>query len=106
MIIRPPSRSLRGGDFFIKPLYFYKHMLYLTSSMATNAKIEKTNNESSAYLLRKFVRKVQGTGLTQIMRAKRYFDRPKSSLRMKRSAMHRLEQGKKYDELRKLGKIN
>jgi ribosomal protein S21 len=81
-------------------------MLCLILSMATNAKIEKTNNESSAYLLRKFVRKVQGTGLTQIMRARRYFERPKSSLRMKRSAMHRMNEAKKYDELRKLGKIN
>ena len=56
-------------------------------------------------LIRRFSRKIRSLGIVRTTKKSRYFKREESLLRRKRSALAKLETGKKYDRLRKLGKI-
>jgi len=73
--------------------------------MATNIKVEKNNNESTANLIRRFTKRVQGSGIIPRMRGGRYFKRQKSSNVAKSAKLQKLERQKKYEQLLKLGKI-
>lgn len=73
--------------------------------MATNVDVKKNNNESSINLIRRFSRKVRSIGFTRELKGKRYFQRADSDLRRKRGALAREENRKRYETMRKLGKI-
>jgi len=73
--------------------------------MAINIQVEKNNNESTANLIRRFTKRVQGSGIVPRMRGIRYFRRQKSSNVNKEAKLKKLVRGKEYERLLKLGKI-
>ncbi len=74
--------------------------------MVTRIEITRKGNENTMSVLRKFTRKVRNGGFLMTVRKNRYFQRNDSDLRTKESALNRLEKGKEYTRLYKLGKID
>ncbi len=72
---------------------------------ATQVKVEKNNNENTTSLIRRFTKKVQGSGLVQKVRSIRFRSRPSSTLKTKREALKRIENIKNRERLVKLGKL-
>lgn len=70
-----------------------------------NAQVEKSGAESTLSVIRKFSRKVQGTGLIQTVRGRRYYERKKSGTVSKKSALKRIARHEKRRELIKEGKL-
>ncbi|MBI2048614.1 MAG: 30S ribosomal protein S21 [Parcubacteria group bacterium] len=70
-----------------------------------NAEVSKAGNENALSLLRKFSRRVQGTGLMRRMRAERYHSRPTSKTTKKKQALSRLVKRAKVQQLIKEGKM-
>ena len=70
-----------------------------------NAQVDKSGAESTLSVIRKFSRKVQGTGLIQTVRGRRYYERKKSGTVSKKSALKRIARHEKRRELIKEGKI-
>ena len=70
-----------------------------------NVEVNKNQNESSSNLLRRFSRRVQETSILKKAKIKRFNKRPKSKLSAKKSALLKIERIKKYEKLKKLGKI-
>jgi ribosomal protein S21 len=73
--------------------------------MASNIEVTKNANESTANLIRRFTKRVQGAGIIPRVRKNRYFTRIKSENVRKASRLTTLGRKEKYDELLKLGKI-
>lgn len=67
--------------------------------------VRKNNNETSASLIRRFTKRVQGSGILRAARSKRYQERPKSEYVKRKFTLQRIDRTKKYEELKKLGKI-
>ncbi len=80
-------------------------MLFLRAYMAINVQIEKNNNESSANVIRRFTKRVQGSGIIPRMRKNRYFTRLKSENVRKTGRLKKLNKKAIYEEQLKLGKI-
>ena len=73
--------------------------------MATNVKVEKNNNESSANVIRRFTKRVQGAGIVPKVRGGRYFSRIKSRNVKRTAKLKKLVKRDEYEKLVKLGKI-
>jgi hypothetical protein len=73
--------------------------------MAVNVQVEKNTNESTANLIRRFTKRVQGSGIIHRIRKNRYHKRLKSKNVNKFAKLQKLERKEKYDTLLKLGKI-
>ncbi len=73
--------------------------------MANNVEVEKNQNESTANLMRRFTKRVQGAGIIPRMRKNRYFKRDKSANVRRDAKLLKLEKAAKYETLLKLGKI-
>jgi len=73
--------------------------------MAKNVEVEKKQNESTANLMRRFSKRVQGSGIVQRVRKNRYFKRNKSDNVRRVSKLRKLEKTAEYEKLIKLGKI-
>jgi ribosomal protein S21 len=73
--------------------------------MATNAEVKKNDNENAINLIRRFTKRVQGTGLIQATRKRRYFARSKSKLVGRKGALKRIARRDEVQELIKLGKM-
>ena len=69
-----------------------------------NAEVSKTGNESPLAVIRKFSRRVQGTGLIQLTRKRRYYERAKSRAVSKKRALKRIQKRKDFQRLVKEGK--
>ncbi len=67
--------------------------------------VEKTENESTLALLRRFSKRVQSSGNLTRVRSKRYQNRILSPLKRKMSALKLLEKRAEYEKLAKLGKL-
>ena len=80
-------------------------MLFLRSLMATNVEVEKNNNESSANVIRRFTKRVQGSGIIPRMRKNRYYARTKSENVRKAGRLKKLDKKAEYEKQLKLGKI-
>ncbi len=80
-------------------------MLFLRAHMATNVQVEKNNNESSANVIRRFTKRVQGSGIIPRMRKNRYFARTKSENVRKFGRLKKLNKKANYEMQLKLGKI-
>ncbi len=74
--------------------------------MTTNVKVEKTGNENSVSLIKKFSRRVRGSGILQRVRSIRYNSRQESKFTKKKRALKSIENREKINELIKLGKIS
>lgn len=73
--------------------------------MSINAEVTKSGNESTLSVIRKFSRKVQGTGLIKNSRKTRYFDRQKSKNVQKKRALKLIKRRADYRQLVKEGKV-
>ena len=73
--------------------------------MSINAEVQKSGNVSTLSTIRKFSRRVQGTGLVRTVRAQRYFARSASKIVKKKRALKLLKRRAKYKQLVKEGKI-
>lgn len=73
--------------------------------MATNVQVVKNNNESSANVIRRFTKRVQGAGIVPKVRKGRYHTRIKSSNVRKTAKLKKLDKAVIYEKLVKLGKV-
>lgn len=73
--------------------------------MAINVEVKKNNAESTANLIRRFTKRMQGAGIVPKMRSRRYFARTKSGNVQKTARLKKLIKKDRYEELVKLGKI-
>lgn len=73
--------------------------------MATNVEVEKNNNESSANVIRRFTKRVQGAGIVPKVRSGRYFNRVKSKNVQRTAKLKKLVKKDVYEKLVKLGKV-
>lgn len=77
----------------------------LMATMATNVEVEKNNNESSANVIRRFTKRVQGAGIVPKVRGGRYFSRSKSKNVQRTAKLKKLIKRDSYEKLVKLGKV-
>jgi len=80
-------------------------MLFLRAHMAINVEVEKNSNESSANVIRRFTKRMQGAGIVPKVRGGRYFTRIKSQNVRRAAKLEKLEKADKYERLVKEGKI-
>ena len=73
--------------------------------MATNVQVVKNHNESSANVIRRFTKRVQGAGIVPKVRKGRYHTRVKSSNVQKTAKLKKLAKTVTYEKLVKLGKV-
>lgn len=73
--------------------------------MATNAEVQKSGTENALSTIRKFSRRVQGTGLVKTVRAQRYHKRDESKTVKKKRALKMLKRRATYQQMIKEGKI-
>jgi len=73
--------------------------------MATNVEVEKNNNESSANVIRRFTKRVQGAGIVPKVRGGRYYSRNKSKNVQRTAKLKKLDKREKYEKLVKMGKV-
>lgn len=73
--------------------------------MAINVQVEKNSNESSANVIRRFTKRVQGAGIIPKVRGGRYRSRVKSSNVQRQAKLKKLAKKATYEKLLKLGKI-
>src|SRR3989344_760430 len=73
--------------------------------MSINAEVSKSGNESALAVIRKFSRRVQGTGLVKNARKNRYYERPASKIVQKKRALKMIKRRAEYKQLVKEGKI-
>lgn len=67
--------------------------------------VRRKNKESSQNLVRRFAARIRQSGILLEVRASRFREKPKSQQMKKRAALRREELRKKYQEMKKLGKI-
>ena len=80
-------------------------MLFSCPHMATNVQVTKNNNESSANVIRRFTKRVQGAGIIPKVRSGRYFTRIKSDNVQRFAKLKKLGKRDTYEKLVKLGKV-
>ncbi len=73
--------------------------------MAINAEVTKADNETPVNLVRRFSKRVQGSGLIQTMRARRYHARIKSREVRRKQTLKVIKRREEVQELIKLGKM-
>src|SRR3989344_4752948 len=73
--------------------------------MSVNVEVSKSGSESVLATIRKFSRKVQGTGLVKNARKRRYFTRSASKTVKKKRALKLLKRRAEYRQLVKEGKV-
>ncbi len=73
--------------------------------MATNVEVDKNNQESTANLIRRFTKRVQGSGIVNRVRKNRYRKRIKSDMVNRVAKLKKLAKKKIYETDLKLGKI-
>ncbi len=80
-------------------------MLLLRAHMTLNVQVEKNPNESSANVIRRFTKRMQGSGVINRMRGERYHSREKSENVRKTARLKKLGKKVVYEKLLKLGKV-
>ena len=80
-------------------------MLFLRAYMATNVEVEKNSNESSANVIRRFTKRMQGEGIVPKVRGGRYFTRIKSGNVRRTAKLKKLDKAEAYEKLVKLGVV-
>ncbi len=73
--------------------------------MATNVQVVKNNNESSANVIRRFTKRVQGAGIIPKVRGGRYFTRIKSKNVQRFAKLKKIGKREEYEKMVKLGKV-
>lgn len=70
-----------------------------------NVAVERGNNENSISVIKRFTRRVQGSGVLMRVRKNRFTERKKSAYVQKKQALKRLDRQQKTAELIKMGKL-
>ncbi len=73
--------------------------------MAVNIQIERNANENNLNLLKRFTRRVQGSGVLPRVRSIRYSERQPSRYVKKKRALKSIRGREKMAELIKMGKV-
>lgn len=73
--------------------------------MMINVEVSQNDNENSVSVLRRFTKRVQGSGVLNRVRGSRFFERPQSKYKRRTGALKRLERREGFRELLKLGKV-
>ncbi len=73
--------------------------------MAINVEVTKNNNESPINLIRRFTKRVKGSGILPRMRSSVYHKRPESEFKKKQHTLRSIEKRIEIERLKKLGKI-
>lgn len=71
----------------------------------TVIEVRKNPNENNGSILRRFSRRVQESGIIRKVKSERYNLRKESKLKVKKSALKRMEKRREIEHLRKLGKV-
>jgi ribosomal protein S21 len=71
--------------------------------MTTNVKVQKNQNENNSSLLRRFSKRMQGSGVQQAVRQHRYAQRTPSKQLKKQHRLKQLKRGQRIQWLIKLG---
>lgn len=71
--------------------------------MAVNVETAKTGNENTSSLMRRFTKRVQGSGILQRARSLRFFERSRSSFVKKRRALKTIERRTEFQKMLKMG---
>jgi ribosomal protein S21 len=71
-----------------------------------SAEVTKTGNENSLGVIRRFTRRVQGTGIVRTVRGGRYYSRAASQTVKKKQALKRIARRDERQILIKEGKIS
>ena len=73
--------------------------------MAVNAEVQKNESETAVNLIRRFSKRVQGVGLIQGLRKRRYHSRDKSRLVRRKHTLKVIKRREEVAELIKMGKM-
>ncbi len=79
--------------------------MVISQPMAINIEIEKNNNESNASMLRRFTKKVQGSGVLPRVRSIRYAKRKLSPYKVKVQRLNSISKKTEIEELIRMGKM-
>ncbi len=70
-----------------------------------NVEVTKNNNENTTSLIRRFTKRVQGSGVLPKVRKIRYAQRKPSDFKKKEGTLRKIERKAKFEELYKQGKV-
>ena len=73
--------------------------------MATNVEVAKSGNDNNLGLIRKFTKRVQGSGILARLRSRRYSVRTPSPYVKKKKTLKKIIARTKIHELIKMGKM-
>jgi len=73
--------------------------------MPVNVQVKKNEKESSANVIRRFTKRMQGAGIVRRMRDNRYYERTKSENVRRTARLKKLDKQVIYERDLKLGKI-
>lgn len=68
-------------------------------------KIQRQTKETSQKLAYRFIRKIRESGILLEARKRQFWERPKNERAKRESALRREELKKKYEQLKRMGKI-
>ncbi len=71
-----------------------------------NIEVTKSANENNIGIIRRFTKKVQGSGVLRKVRSKRYNERNMSLYNVKKKALNAIKKKEEREELIKMGKIS
>lgn len=72
---------------------------------STNVEVKKNPNETTASLIRRFTKRVQGSGVLPRVRGIAFHERPLSRLKRKMKTLKGIGRRKEVERLKKLGKL-
>ncbi len=73
--------------------------------MSVNVEVKKNPNENAVSLIRRFTKRVQGSGVIPRVRSIRWNQRKESTFRKKKSKLVVLARTAEYELLKKMGKL-
>jgi ribosomal protein S21 len=73
--------------------------------MAVNVEISRSGSENNLSIIRRFTKRVQGSGILMRLRKNRYSSRKPSEYTKKKGALKRMSERAKRRELIKMGKM-
>ena len=65
--------------------------------------IRKREGESVSSMIYRFTKKTQQSGILKEAKKRRFYERPKSKIKRKLSALHRAEKKSEFERAKKLG---
>ncbi len=73
--------------------------------MSINVEVKKNSNENAVSLIRRFTKRVQGSGVIPRVRSLRWAQRAQSDYKKKKSALVVLAKRAEFEYLKKMGKL-